>query len=213
MNKPAVSILIPHLRNPANDAALRVALECLLSNTGVPFELIINTVRGDIYTICNAMAAQASAKWIVFSNSDVFFAPKWVEPMLEAAQPNRIVSSVVVECGAVGVHAANVCRNFGMLPQTFDRTAFEQWCAELHDVPSGDGWYFPSLHSRKAFLDFGGFDTSAGGFPTHSLDSQYWDRWRASGREVHRVMSFSYHLQCFSNEVEQSKAVRHASKG
>lgn len=209
MNKPAVSILIPHLRNQANDAALRVALDCLITNTSVDYELIINTVRGDIYTICNAMAAQASAEWIVFGNSDVFFAPGWAEPMLEAAHPDQIVTGVIVECGAVGVHEANVCRNFGMTPETFDREAFEQWCAETPESRAGDGWYFPSLHSREAFLSFGGFDTSNGQFPTHSLDSEYWDRWRASGRQVSRVMSFSYHLQKYSDPDEQEKAIRH----
>lgn len=208
MNKPELTILLPHLRGPANDRALRIALDCLLTNTQVNFELIVNTSVGDVYEICNQMAARAAADWIVFTASDVFMAPGWDMPMLESAQVNRIVTGVIVECGAIGVNVLNHHRNFGMTPESFDREAFETWCRVSPETPSGYGWYFPSLHHREAFLDFGGFDLSRGPFP-EPLDSYYWTKWRKAGREVHRVPSFCYHLQNYSNEAEQVKAVRH----
>lgn len=208
MSKPEISILLPHLRGPANDRALRIALDCLIENTAADFELLMDTSVGDVYTICNRLAAQASGEWIVFTASDVFMAPGWDAPMLEAAQVNRIVTGVIVECGAIGVHVLNHHHNFGMTPETFDRAAFEAWCIESPEMPAGHGWYFPSLHHRQSFLDFGGFDVSRGPFP-EPLDSYYWAVWKKSGREIYRAKSFCYHLQNYSNEVEQVKAVRY----
>ncbi len=126
---PAVSVLLPHLRQDVNDRALAICLQTLVDNTDVDYEIIIEAVaeRRDIYTVCNSMAQRANAKWVVFHNSDVFMAPGWAKPMLEAAQPNRIVAGIIVECGAIGVNILNHHRNFGMTPETFDRTAFERW--------------------------------------------------------------------------------------
>lgn len=209
--KPAISILIPHLREPVNNEALRICLDCIAANTGVDYELIVESVstRRGIYGVCNQMAARAAADWIVFSNTDVFFAPGWAEPMLAAAERNTIITNVIVECGAIGVNTANVHWNFGMTPQTFNRTAFEHWCTNTPHVPPGNGFYFPSLHHRETFLDFGGFDVSEYEFP-EPLDKWFWEQWIASGRSVQRVASFCYHLQNFSNPAEQTKAVRHA---
>lgn len=202
-----IAVLIPHRRNPANDRALHIAVACLVDNTDVDYEILIDSETPACpYAVINRLARQTSAEYIVPTNSDVFFAPGWSEPMLEAATRDTIVTGVLVEPGAIGVHELNHHRNFGMLPETFDRAAFEQWC-ELPETPQGHGWYFPSMHHREAFLDFGGFDTELGSFPT-PLDAIYWDRWQASGRKVHRVMSFAYHLQKFSDLTEQQKPVR-----
>lgn len=208
--RPAISILIPHLRESANDQALRICLDCIASNTSVDYELVIEAVqtRRDIYEVCNRMVDKASAEWVVFGNSDVFMAPGWAEPMWEARQPDRIVTGVIVECGAIGVSHLNVHRNFGMTPAAFNRSAFERWVGEVWPMPGGEGWYFPSLHHRETFLAFGGFDLSKGGFPA-PLDSDYWDRWRASGRQVQRVASYCYHLQQWSFKEEQEKAARY----
>lgn len=210
MTAPQLSILIPHLRDLENDKALRVCLDCIAANTDVDYELVIEAVaqRRDIYQVCNRMVYKAAAQWVVFGNSDVFMAPGWAQPMLDAARPNRIVTGVIVEPGAIGVNVLNHHRNFGMRPDSFDRAAFERWCIEAPEVPQGRGWYFPSLHNREAFLEFGGFDTSKGAFPD-PLDEEYWKRWLDSGRQVHRVVSFCYHLQQFSFKEEQQKAVRH----
>src|SRR5574341_1383807 len=73
MLKPQISILLPHLRNPINDRALHVCLECLMDNTDVDYELIVEavSVRRDIYPVCNSMAYRANADYIIFHNSDV----------------------------------------------------------------------------------------------------------------------------------------------
>lgn len=207
--KPAFTILLPHLREPNNDAALKICLDCIVSNTSVNYELIIESVaeRRDIYRVLNKMAERASTKWIVFHNSDVFVAPGWAEPLLAAADETKIITGVIVECGAIGVNVLNHHRNFGMTPETFRRGEFERWVKETPEIPDGDGWYFPSLHNRHSFLDMGGFDTHLGTFPD-PLDIDYWNRWREAGYGVRRVPSFCYHLQFWSSESEQTKAVR-----
>lgn len=211
MTRPELSILVPHLCNPANDKALALAVACIIDNTSVDYELIIRADRGtsEVYRLYNQMAAQSSARWIVFSNSDVFFAPGWAEPMVAAADIDTIVAGVLVECGAIGVNVQNHPRSFGMLPETFDRASFELWCADSPEIPAGDGWYMPSLHHRETFLSIGGFDTGKGRFPFDELDTLYWQAWRESGRKVVRVGSYAYHLQAFSSGLEQAKDVRH----
>ena len=210
---PKLSVLLPNLRTSLNNEALKVCLECLVDNTSVDFELIVEAVstRRDIYRVCNEMAERAISDWIVFHNSDVFMAPGWAEPMLAAAGKDTIVTGVIVECGAIGVAPVNVGRNFGMLPNTFQRESFERFVVEHAPFPDGEGWYFPSLHPRETFLEMGGFDLSRGHFPKDPLDIIYWNLWRASGRVVKHVRSYSYHLQHYCSEAEQTKAVRHGN--
>ena len=209
--KPLVSVLIPHLREPENDKALKTCLETLVDNTDVDYEIMVSAVeaRRCLYAVCNEMATRAQADYIVFHNSDVFMAPGWAEPMLAAAAPDTIVAGVIVECGAIGVASDNVHKNFGMRPDTFRRAEFEKWVREVGHVPPTEGWYFPSLHHRETFLKVGGFDLTKGHFPTEPLDIIYWDAWRKSGRKVVRVPSFCYHLQHYSAKSEQEKEVRH----
>lgn len=203
--KPVVSILLPHLRNPSNDAALRVCLDCLVANTGMNYELIIESVeeRRDIYAVLNQMAARATTEWIIPFNTDVFAAPGWLEPMLAAASADTIVSPVMVECGAIPVNDRNLERNFGRTPETFRRGEFEAW------VQSGGGWrddwcdgceswYFPSLLSRDTFLGLGGFDNHYGGFPD-PLDMDFWLLWELNDGKFKRARSFMYHLQVYSD--------------
>jgi len=205
-----ISILIAHKHEKANDQAFVVALKTIVENTVSDYELLVDTTTpANVYAIYNRLAAVATAEYIVFSNSDVFLAPGWDAPMLEAAAPDTIVTGVIVECGAIGVAIDNVHRNFGMRPDTFRRAEFEAWVQAGVHIPPTDGWYFPSLHPRQAFLDRGGFDLTKGVFPVDPLDIIYWDTWRKSGRKVRRVPSFCYHLQFYSNKAEQKKGIRY----
>ena len=212
---PNVSILLPHLREPNNDTALKVCLDCLVANTATDFELVMESVatRRDIYGVLNRMAERAIGEWIIPMNTDVFVSPGWMEPLLEAADPNTIVSPVMVECGAIGVHERNLQRDFGMTPDSFQREAFEQWVLEGADwlggwVEGDWAWFFPSLLPRQRFLDLGGFDTTRGAFPREPLDINFWIDWETQGGLFKRVRSWVYHLQQWSSKEEQEKAVR-----
>lgn len=206
----ALSILIAHKHEPENDAALAIALDCIVQNTRHDYELLIDTTTPDCpYRVWNRLAKAATAPYLLFTNSDVFLGPNWDVPMLEAAATDVIVTGVVVEPGAIGVNERNMHRNWGMTPQTFDRAGFEGWITTTPGgYPGGDGWFMPSLHPREVFLALGGFDESLGLFP-EPLDEEYWQVWKAAGRHIHRVDSFSYHLQNWSNAAEQTKAVRY----
>ena len=203
--KPLVSILLPHLRNPDNDKALRIALDTLVTHTNIDYELLVEGVeaRRDYYTVLNSMAAKATADWILPTNTDVFYSPGWLLPLYDARDFNAIVSPVMTECGAIPVNDRNFERNFGRTPETFRRTEFEAW------VEAGGGWrddwldgqeawFHPSLYNKQAFLAMGGFDTTLGSFPA-PLDIDYHERWHARGGTFKRARSWVYHLQNFSN--------------
>ena len=208
MVREVISILLPHFVDPENNNAFKVCMECLVDNTSLEYELLINTQAGDVYNICNKLARQASSPWLVFLNTDVFLAPGWDTAFLNAATENKIVTGVIVECGAIPVAAANVEKNFGLHPWNFDRESFEEWIAEKQPLPAGDGWYFPSMIYREAFLDLGGFDTDRGYFPEDPLDTYFWDTWKAAGNGISHVRSYSYHLQHYSSHTEQRKKAR-----
>lgn len=205
----SIAILIAHKHETANDKALDIALSCVVRNTRNDYQLLVDTKTPDCpYRVWNRLAAATSAEWVLFTNSDVFLAPGWDTPMLEVAQPDIIVTGVVVEPGAIGVNDRNVLQNFGMAPDSFNRQAFEEWASTIPGgIPGGIGWFMPSLHHRETFLKVGGFDISRGIFPD-PLDEDYWNKWKAAGRRIHRVASYSYHLQNWSNPSEQTKEVR-----
>lgn len=204
---PDITIAFPHLREPKNDKALRIALDCIVDNTNLDYELMVEAVatRRDIYAVINDMARRAKSDWLVFSNSDVFFAPNWAEPLYQAREPDTIVTGLIAECGAIGVNDLNWKIDFGRNPQAFKRSAFEVWAAgEGGEFAWQDkrrnarGWYFPCLIHRPTFLELGGFDTTRGQFPD-PLDMWFWEKWIEAGKGFKRVKSFCYHLQAYSD--------------
>jgi hypothetical protein len=202
-----LSICIAHKHTPANDKALRIALDCIIDNTRCDYELLVDTTTpADPYGVYNKLVRQSMTPYCVLTNSDVFMAPGWDIPYLEAANEQTILTGVLVEPKAIGVSPQNKEANFGMRPDTFNRHAFEVW-AETAPMLKGKGWYMPCLMPRDKFLDLGGFDTS-GVFMKDPVDKWFWAAWEASGGNVQRVYSVAYHLQNWSNPVEQEKGVR-----
>lgn len=208
--EPVVSILLPHLREPANDAALRVALDCIVAYTDVDYELIVEAVseRRDIYRVINDMAARAKADILCPTNSDVFVGVNWIKPLLELYTPETIVSPIMVEPGAIGVHVLNYHRDFGRTPDTFRREEFNAFIRAGGEwrEPDGRSWYYPSLIPKQGLFDLGGFNTAIGAFPAQ-VDVDFWDRWEASGRKFRRARSWVYHLQQWSFADRQAKEV------
>lgn len=211
MISPPISVLLPHLRNTSNDAAVRIAIDTLAAHTDLDYELMVEAVaeRRDIYAVINRMARRALGEYIIPWNSDVFASPNWLAPLWTLRDPQAIVSPTMVECGAIPVNDRNLRMDFGRTPQTFRRAEFEAWVQAgggwRDDWRDGDAaWYFPSLINRRAFLDIGGFDTSKGGFPD-PLDMDLWERWEKHGGTFQRVQSWVYHLQVWS---DQARGVR-----
>lgn len=205
---PKLSIVIPHKHEAANDKALAQALACLVANTRSDYELLIDsTTPADPYVVLNSMAQRAQGEYLAFLNSDTFVSPGWDVAMLEDATPDAITNMTLVEPGAIGVHHGNIHIDFGMTPETFRRWDFEAWCATNPALPNNDGFVYYALIHRQAFLDFGSFDTTRGSFPT-PLDSIFWDEWQRKGKPIRRGRGLVYHLQNYSNPVEQEKLVR-----
>lgn len=210
MKQPDISILIPHLRESSNDKALKIAIDCIIDNTDIDYELMIEAVaeRRDIYAALNSMTSRARAEWVVYSNSDVFFAPGWASAMYEGRDYNSITTGIIAECGAIGVNSINYELHCGVTPEEYNRFYFERWVEKEGTRIYGDkaaqsrGWFFPCLLNQSAFLDFGGFDLSYGYFPRDPVDAFTWDKWEKSGRGFKRVNSWCYHLQNFSSDDE-----------
>lgn len=207
----AFTVILPHKRNPGNDAALQIALDMLMANTANDFTLLIDAATdAPLFPRVNAMVEQATTDLCVYTASDMFFAPGWDTPMLDAFTPEAFVTNVVVEPGAIAMHDQNHRMDFGRKPETFRRAEFEAWATGDPHFPAGEGWTCPWMFSRAAFLAMGGLETNlppdARGFTP--ADSRMFDRWKAAGNRVVRAKSYVYHLQGWSDVYEQTKEGR-----
>lgn len=208
------TIILPHKRNPGNDRAIRIALDCLVQNTVNDFILIMDAAYDQpLYERVNRMMQQATTECVCYWSSDMFAAPGWDVPMLELFAPDTFVTNVLVEPGVIGIHPNNVQKDFGRKPETFDRAAFEAWCvgeaSELTLI--NRGWYAPVMYPRTGFLDFGGLETNLEGdhHGYTSADVALFQRWEAAGNRLPRArFSYTYHLQRWAELDEQQHAKR-----
>lgn len=208
---PAFCVLLPHKRNPGNDSALAIALDCLMRNTRHDFILFMDSAfDSPLYPRMNALVENAPTDCCVMLSSDLFVAPSWDVPMLDLYNENTFVTNIVVEPGAIGVHPQNLQRDFGRKPDSFRRSEFEAW-AQSEDAPfmGGEGWVVPLMFSATRWLELGSVDTSDGcDFPEIPPDQALIDRHKAEGGFVERAKSYTYHLQRFSDESEQGAGKR-----
>lgn len=202
------TIILPHKRNLGNDAALRIALSCLVDNTESEYSLIMDTADDSpLYSRVNAMVKQATTDCIVYWSSDIFAAPGWDVPMLEMWDVDpyySIVTNVLVECGAMGAHENNIVKDFGKTPELFRRKEFEDW-SNAAPFDDNEGWFAPYMISRTEFLDLGGLATNLPGDHQdfQPADQLLFEQWKGMGRRIIRARSYAYHLQRYSEPVEQ----------
>jgi hypothetical protein len=204
------TIILPHRRNPGNDAALRIALDMIQQNTVNDYILLMDAaVNQPLYPRVNAMVQAAMTECCVYWSSDMFPAPGWDVPMLELYNAQTFVTNVLVEPGAIGVYHESLTQDFGRKPEQFRRAEFEQWC-KTAPVPSGEGWYAPYMFPRTGWLAHGGLDLARlePGQEWSCLDIDLFERWKASGNRVVRARSYAYHLQRYSDIEEQTAEKR-----
>lgn len=206
----AFTVILPHKRNPGNDAALRIAVQTLVENTCSDFILSLDAATdAPLYERINRLVEDAHTLYCVYWASDVFAAPRWDLPMLELADERTFVNGILVEPGAIGVYWENIHKDFGRRPETFDRKGFETYC-DSAPVPDGEGWYCPYLFPREGWLAHGGLMPSRvvdpDGFTL--CDQELFERWKANGNRVMRARSYAYHLQRYSEPAEQAAGKR-----
>lgn len=207
----AFTIVLPHKRNPGNDRALQIALDCLFTNTREDFHLLIDAAENEpLYPRITRLIDMARTEVIVYTCSDIFHAPGWDIPMLNIVNLNTFVTGVLVEPGVMAPHEDNVHRDFGRSPDTFRRVEFEEWAATTDQVPSGIGFPAPFMFSRSRFFKLGGFQE--GLQPDHQgftgADELLFERNAARGGQNVRAKAYFYHLQRWSEISEQTKVGR-----
>jgi hypothetical protein len=203
----AFTVALPHKRNPGNDRALAIALDCLFTNTVNDFHLLIDAAEDEpLYPRMNRLIAQAETDCVVYTCSDIFHAPGWDVPMLAAWDYATFVMGVLVEPGAIGAHPENITRDFGRRPETFDRAGFEAYTLEA-PVPSGTGFPAPMMMSRMRVLDLGGYNeiTYMDGQGFTDADLVLISRHAHAGGVCVRAPAYFYHLQRYSELAEQTK--------
>ena len=206
---PEFTIILPHKRNLGNDAAMRICLDMLFANTRHDFHLLIDAAEDKpLYERIHKLALQATTECVVYTASDTFHAPGWDVPMLEAFAPDRLVFGVVVEPGMIGVHEGNIYGEFGRRPEQFDRAAFEEWAASAYpNVPAGYGFPAPMCFGRELYLQF---DSDTIDKPDFYLRDDQIIQHMLDANAVTRVRvpSYFYHLQRWSDHVEQARSER-----
>lgn len=209
----AFTIILPHRRNPGNDAALRMALQTLVENTNHDFILSMDAATDQpLYERINRLVAHAQTEYCVYWASDTFAAPNWDTPMLDLADDHTFVNGVLIEPGAIGVHPENFKRDFGRKPESFDREAFEAYCATA-EVPDGEGWYCPYLFPREGWLLFGGLQESIVRDPHvgFALQRAIEDDWRARGfltyGRYHDCGTLTGYADCLADTPRQTVSV------
>jgi hypothetical protein len=207
----AFSIILPHKRNPGNDRALSICLDMLMANTVNDFILLMDAADNQpLYPRVNALFEQATTDCCVYWASDMFASPGWDVPMLELWNDHTIVTNTVVEPGVISMHGGNHKMDFGRKPDTFNRAAFEAWCAGGGHVAGGEGWYAPYMISRTGFWAMGGLDLNVdAGLEFGGADMALFAQWKANGNRVVRAPgSWAYHLQRWSDVDEQTAEKR-----
>jgi len=204
----AFTIILPHKRNPGNDRALSLCIDLLLDNTVNDFILLVDAAVDSAHDPrVNTMFEQAPTDCCVYWNSDMFAAPDWDVPMLACWDQDTLVNNTLVEPGMISMFGGNAKANFGRTPDEFNREQFEAWCKGPDRTAGGVGWYAPYMISRERFFEIGGLDTAIAA----GADIALFERWQEHGYDLVRAPnSFTYHLQKWSDEAEQTAGKRHS---
>lgn len=202
----AFTIILPHKRNPGNDAALALCLDMLMANTVNDFVLLMDAAVDQPHDPrVMRMFHHAPTDCCVYWNSDMFAGPRWDVSMLDCWNIDTLVNNTLVEPGMISMWGGNAKVNFGRTPEEFQRDKFEVWCTQDDRTAGGVGWFAPYMVSREHFLDMGGLNPEV----PSGADIDFFDHWQNAGFELKRAPnSFTYHLQRWSDPVEQTAAKR-----
>lgn len=195
-----ISIVFPHAINPENDAVLSLKLDTIRDNATFPYEILMlsNTGRPDlVYEAWDWMMRRAKYELILWDNSDIVYAPRFMDNVVKHKDDADWIGLELVECGAMPVAATNQQVDFGRTARDFDREGFEKWSVErMASRPSlrpGFCWYSPSVWKKEWYVSMGGFGLDIP-FP-HPNDAEFRAKCERSGAVFAVANSFAYHFQ------------------
>lgn len=196
------SILFPHKISDINDDSLRLNVKALTRNSRFPHELILvlDPVGGTIdpYKAWNVGLNFVRTPYFIFHNSDLIVAEDWDHPYMVHAEPDRILTNHLVECGAMGTYHKNVNLDFGKCPRCFRTADFEAWAKNYRStVPEcipGMGYYIQAMLPVELVRQAGGFPTDVP-FMYRPNDALLFEAMERLGAKHYRVNSVAYHFQ------------------
>jgi hypothetical protein len=190
---PSITVVLPHYNTPSATRALNVCLRTLIEHTPMDYELILTAHKRREFFAYNSAAARAAGEWIVFSCTDMFFAPGWCDWLSGDLDPDTALLLSVVESGAQHPVAEQaIAGHFGHTPETFDRSGFEAFAASTPLAKEVFGWGFPLAVNRQRFLDVGGFPLEH--VHDNTADIDFMTYWMRAGLKQRRVPHYVYHL-------------------
>lgn len=190
---PSLSVLLPHYNTPSATRALNVCLRTLTENTPIDYELMVTAHKRREFFAYNSMAARAAGEWLLFSCTDMFFAPNWWTWIDGELDPNTAMLLTVVEPAADGPVAEQALEGeYGRTPESFDRAGFEAFAASTPLAKDVFGWGFPLIINRQRFLDVGGFPLERVHF--NFADIEFMQAWERHGFAQRRIPHYVYHL-------------------
>lgn len=180
-------------------------LQTLTSNPQVKFRYEAENVG--ITKALNRAAKMADNPYLYFVNDDMVFAPGFDEALLRHANPNRVLTGVMIEPERPNLRVGQlqIRRNFGLVAAEFDRVAFERDAPEMAESRLEPGISYPFMIGKELFERIGGIDERFSG-PVHDPDLFY--RIALTGAEMFRVCdSLCYHFSGRSLRFEDGKEV------
>jgi hypothetical protein len=204
------TVVIPHLRTPHADRALKVCLERLYATSTLDFALWVWAHQEEPYYAYNLGAELAETRYVLFLSNDHFLAPGWDTALMSLAKPDALITMKLAECPIYPVYQAHTEIDFGRSPETFDVSAWEAWAGKNEDARSAEiSWAFPYLVPRAVFLKLGGFKKYPAGSDNWRITDMLFRRsWEDSGLAVERANTWVYHLNGWTSISGAHKARR-----
>lgn len=147
----------------ANDATPEV--KSYLRDNYIPHYIFDNTEEhrkewyiNNVYRAYNHGAEKAKGDFILFINSDMAFAPNWVENLLAHYDGKSCIASRLVESGNLPTGGLCIEKNFGRHLVEYEESNFIDYTKTIAlNETRNDGAFMPLLIKKEDFFSVGGY--------------------------------------------------------
>jgi hypothetical protein len=189
------SIVIPYLSSSKTIEKCKYFLEKYTTNE---YELVEIVDSSDVYDAYNKGVQNASNDRVILMNDDMYVSPGWDEMFIKYHEPNLILTGFVVEPGYVQVANENICKDFGLDPDSFDENGFvafaKEFSKDIEIVHGGRGWFMPVMFNKNTFVPY----PNEIKYPHPNDITLILEMLPALNFKFAQVNSVIYHLQNFS---------------